>query len=809
HASPPEAEAIRGAVDEARDSLASATAHYAHALELARATDPALLPAAFEGLQRMYGQQGRTDLSLDLANRMLQVDPQHRALYLYDRGVAYSGLNDSIASKEAFDEALRLAVAAGDLSLVAKVHRQMGLWIWRYQRDVGRALHEYDVALASAERAGDQRTRVFVLVNFGNVLRNSEVGRFAEALAYYDEALATARREHLSFQVAYILRDIGDVYRQQHDQARAEAVLQEALELADRANVRDVRWYARAEFGALLRDRDPVRAERYLREAIDIVEAENSDVLLEDFRPGVLADSVRFLNPYDDLIGFLVARGRGGEAFLIAERQRARAFLETLSANRDALARDVPPSFTRTERAILDRIKTAQSALRGDGLTEAKRAEMLATITRNESDLSDARLQLAVEHPEIAAARFPKLWSLADVQSRLLRADEAMLAFYAGASQSVAWVVRRDRATTLLLPPAKVIQRSVREAIDALRNPAPHDDARVSAASRVLRIGAIANAAGTSRLLIIPHGVLHDLPFEALVDDGGHRLVERFAISYAPSASSLAFLRSLPQRPAAGMTLVAIANPVVAPAAVAKLRQADLAHINLLAPLPQTSSEARDIANPFGASARVLDGSRATLSELRAAANARILHFATHGLIDESRPERSGLVLTADPPHDDGLLQVRDIYSLRLNADLVTLSACETALGKNVTGEGILGLTRAFFFAGARSVVASLWDVDDAATARFMDRFYANLRRGDPIDVALQGAKLAFLRRGGVTSAPFFWASFVVSGNARAAIAAPPQSDRGFAAILLVGIAVGGYFAIVRLRGADTATGRP
>src|SRR5438094_7936351 len=121
--------------------------------------------------------------------------------------------------------------------------------------------------------------------------------------------------------------------------------------------------------------------------------------------------------------------------------------------------------------------------------------------------------------------------------------------------------------------------------------------------------------------------------------------------------------------------------------------------------------------------------------------------------------------MSADPPHDDGLLQVRDIYSLHLTADLVTLSACETALGQNVTGEGIIGLTRAFFYAGARSVVASLWDVEDDATSRFMQRFYRNIRQGQPIDVALQHAKIDFLRAGGTTGNPFFWASFVVSGN--------------------------------------------
>jgi CHAT domain-containing protein len=204
----------------------------------------------------------------------------------------------------------------------------------------------------------------------------------------------------------------------------------------------------------------------------------------------------------------------------------------------------------------------------------------------------------------------------------------------------------------------------------------------------------------------------------------------------------------------------------------------DLPHLNLLSPLPSTSGEAKRIARLFGSHAIVLDGAQANAAALHAAGaeHARILHFATHGLIDEERPERSGLVLTANPPRDDGLLQMRDIYGLHLDADLVTLSACETALGQNVTGEGMIGLTRAFFFAGARSVVASLWDVEDVATARLMEEFYRNIRGGRPIDIALQQAKMAFIRGGGASSRPFVWASFIVNGQARSTVDVPPST---------------------------------
>jgi CHAT domain-containing protein len=150
-----------------------------------------------------------------------------------------------------------------------------------------------------------------------------------------------------------------------------------------------------------------------------------------------------------------------------------------------------------------------------------------------------------------------------------------------------------------------------------------------------------------------------------------------------------------------------------------------------------------------------------------------VLHFATHGLIDEDQPERSGLALTPQPPEWDGLLQTREIFKLHLRGALVTLSACQTALGKSVTGEGIIGLSRAFFYAGANTVVASLWDVNDAATPEFMARFYSGIRAGRPVDAAMRAAKLAFIRSRSPLAHPYYWASFVVTGN--------PDLDADFA----------------------------
>jgi CHAT domain-containing protein len=157
-------------------------------------------------------------------------------------------------------------------------------------------------------------------------------------------------------------------------------------------------------------------------------------------------------------------------------------------------------------------------------------------------------------------------------------------------------------------------------------------------------------------------------------------------------------------------------------------------------------------------------------------ADAAVLHFATHGLVDDQHPERSALALTP-AAGSDGLLQVREIYGLRLNAVLVTLSACKTAAGKEVTGEGVMGLSRAFLYAGAGAVMASLWNVNDASTTVFMGRFYRSLEKRRTIAEAAREAKLA-LRRDRRWSHPYYWAPFVVTGNA--AVAVPLTSERSW-----------------------------
>ena len=512
---------------------------------------------------------------------------------------------------------------------------------------------------------------------------------------------------------------------------------------------------------------------------------------------GALSRSLHKYDPYELYIDFLLAQGRPEEALAVAERARARAFLDTLAAAREEIAPAVPAEYRQREDVLLTQISRQQARLRMEVLDARQRDALDADIARAEADLGALRLRLALDQPAVAQARYPRLWTVRELQRQVLQPGEALLIFFLGRRSSAAWVVTRDRVEVRTLPSRAALEPAVRDYLRVLARPSAGDAReQVASVSRLLDLDAIAALVpDETRLFVIPHGVLHYVPVEALVGADGRHLVERFTVSYAPSASSLAYLRGRGGRREPG-SLIAVGDPVAGAAPSAGERAVRMEALSRLKRLPHSGRELRRIASLL-AGPGVFDRERATEERLQQMdlSGASILHFATHGVIDEARPERSGLALTAAPPGGDGLLQMREIYRLRLRAALVTLSACETALGTDVTGEGVVGLSRAFFYAGADSVLASLWSVGDASTADWMVHFYERIRAGQPLDRAARDAKLAFLRGDARFRHPYYWAPFVLTGHA--SVVAPVRPAAGWRPRLMGTIAAAVVLAAV------------
>ena len=364
-----------------------------------------------------------------------------------------------------------------------------------------------------------------------------------------------------------------------------------------------------------------------------------------------------------------------------------------------------------------------------------------------------------------------------------------MLEYVLGEQRSSVWAISESSLRMVTLPKRKDIEKEVAlfRAI-AAHPPASGQalDAYQAVARRLFDIllrPLSSSLARTQKLVIVPDGILHYLPFDALIRKGSAErpsyLIEEFSIVYAPSASVFCRLAADPSK-GQGRTqeLLAYGDPVFGrgTAVAGTMSLGDIVRSSYerggitLPPLPNTRAEVLRIAKLFPPERRTIHlGASATEAsiKLEKLTGYKRLHFATHAVIDDQAPGRSGIVLSlVNSGKEDGILRANEIFNLEMDADLVVLSACQTGLGKLVKGEGMIGLTRAFLYAGSARVLVSLWEVNDRATADFMTLFYEKMKDGMSPGAALRSAKLAMIHSGAPAyQHPYFWTPFVLVGT--------------------------------------------
>jgi CHAT domain-containing protein len=391
-----------------------------------------------------------------------------------------------------------------------------------------------------------------------------------------------------------------------------------------------------------------------------------------------------------------------------------------------------------------------------------QRGEVVRQRDGARKQLEDFQRRVYLAHPELRAQRaeFEPV-TLADL-NRTLFAREARLAvvsYLVDREETLLFVATRgpsaDGPAALAVHRVKVAAKDLTGEVEAFRRACQNRAAEPDSEQLFawLLAPAADQLAGVRHVVLIPDGVLHTLPFQALKDPDGKYLLERYSVSYAPSATALVKMAELADRRRAADrgpgTLLAVGVSAFGG------RQPEL---------PAAEPEARAVAGPFGPRATVLLGAGADRAAvLRAAGSARWLHFATHGILNEVAPLYSALALAA-APGDDGLLYAHDLLGVKLQAEMVVLSACRTAEGQRVSGEGVLGLAWSLFAAGAPCCVATQWAVADASTGALMAEFYARLARGAGKAEALRQAQLALLKDR-KTRHPLFWAPFVLIGD--------------------------------------------
>jgi CHAT domain-containing protein/Flp pilus assembly protein TadD len=765
------------------------------------------------GIGNAYSGLGEQQKALEYYNQSLALyrtigDRSGEATTLNNIGGVYDQLGEKQKALEYYNQSLPLHRALGERSGEAVTLNNMG----NIYDDLGekqKALEYYNQSLPLFRALGERNGEAQTLNNIGGVY--SHLGEKQKALEYYNQSLSLKRAVGERSGEAMTLNNIGIVYDDLGEKQKALEYYNQSLPLYRAVGERS------GEATTLYNIADSKRAQGNLTEALTNIEA--SIKIIESLRTKIASPELRtsyfatvqdFYQFYIDLLMQLHKTqpnsGYDTKAFEASERSRARSLLELLQEANADIRQGVAPELLQRERSLQQQLNALEKqrieVLNRPNHTPAQEAELEKQRQTLIAQYQDIQTQIRTTSPRYAALTQPQPLTLAQIQQQILDENTILLQYSLGYQRSYLWAVTKTGITSYELPKAADIETIAKNFRTAITAPSSRDNpnqvAKANDAISQIILQPVAALLGQKRLLIVGDGVLNYLPFAALSlpgksgENGNPPLIVDHEIVLLPSASTLGILRqNYNDRQPPNRTLAILADPVfsakderVKNASSATTQQAvESANPGLsrsrgdnngqFKRLNFTRQEAQLIQALFPANSRTesLDfaASRATATNQNLS-QYKILHFATHGFANSAHPELSGIVMSLVDEKGNplnGFLRLTDIFNLKLAADLVVLSACQTGLGQNIQGEGLVGLTRGFMYAGAQRVVVSLWTVDDEGTATLMETFYkAMLQKGLTPAAALRAAQLEMWKQEKWNS-PYYWAAFTLQGEWR------------------------------------------
>ena len=684
-----------------------------------------------------------------------------------------NGLNEIRRQEEAlqfFDRAIRLASETTDAGFPFMAYEGKGDALLALNRP-GEARTILEKALAEAKREDKRGHEADCLILLGKLFRRENDQ--AKAVESLEAAGALANSLKFYRMVADTMFELAPIYQQQGDFRTAEARLSMGLEASQRVGDR---YYIPRNLTSLA----DLKAQQGQLRAADSLYAQAEDVidgLLVDM-PGSYSKSSLLAAMSATYLGHFrlaVENHDVRQAFEILERARGRTAADILRSHR-AITSHEPSGAVGIENSISLlqlRLMRSQSADERNRLLE-------------DLEEQDERLAYLTESlKRLAPTSFTKPADLSTVQGSL-RDDELLVEYVLDDSQSFCVLLTREQASVEVLPTSR---REIEDLTDRYlaQIEAKQPSSETSRQIYTLLVAPVLHRFDAARLVIVPDGKLHLLPFDSLQDGNGHYLFASRTVSYSPSATVLEVLRTerrpvLPARAFLGVgdviyqkddgLLAKLGGESTIPGKILRGLH-DLTGLPL-PNLPESGEEVIAAERQIGGkNSVVLLGKDATEGAFQSLplGDFKIIHLAVHAIPSSQYPQRAALVLGRDGKFGDGLLQEREIAWLPLNADLVTLSACDTGVGRLEGEEGVNNLAQSFIFAGARAVVATLWEAQDNATNSLMQYFYRHLGDGQDKASALREAKVDFLEKYGRSALPYYWAGFVMIGEGAGTIA--------------------------------------
>jgi len=646
--------------------------------------------------------------------------------------------------------------------------------------DLNKALVYFDECLKLARNNAYPDIEVKVLNNIGTV--ESDLRHYSVALDKFREAHAKAGEIQDIETMGMALNNMGIVFYNLGNYEKSSQYYGEAIVLAERIRGGHILWEAYLRKANTLKKQNniPMAIENY-KKSIETIEGIRAQITLEEFKASFLGSDKR-IEAYHNLIDLYIGLDKNSakkqyrnEAFLFLEKAKARAFLDSMETSRVDPSQGPDILLRNREKELLKDIAGIHTQLLDSASSRENADRLQSELADLENKLEALKREMRTKNPAYANLKYPEIISLESARKQLPDARSAFIEYLVGQEFSYAFVITRSDIRVFPIPPKDKLKPLV---LDHLKSISDKDSTGFDTGAALFNTLVKPGLDGKiKRIIFVPDGILHYLPFETLICDTPGRpwLIEKYTVSYSPSITALREIisrRKTMRRPPK-KDFLAFGDPrfsgrMEGPDENSLLLRYFPGTEQNIQELKYSAEEINGIASLFpDRKKKIFLGALCTEENFKDQKldDYRIIHFATHSLIDDSSPERSTIILSLDDdPKEDGFLQVREIYNLKMKSDLITLSACRSGLGRLVRGEGIEGLNRAFFYAGTSAVLMSLWAVNDQATSQLMERFYTHLHSSESTANALRHAKLEFINSSNL-SHPYYWAGFIVSGN--------------------------------------------